>query len=239
MYYDYDYDYDRNVDCCDDIYIFDEKERLAAQYEMYRARRARKRAISRARALTRKIDNIVIMDTETTGLTHDDEIVEIAIISGHGETILHSIVKPTKRIPYDAVMIHGIDDKRVRHAPSWSDINDAVIKVLRGKTVAIYNADYDLRLIRQSAHAVGCSADWVDALDAVCIMRLYAQYAANWSDYHGAWRWHKLADAAKRCGHNADRQHSALADAISAMHVLRGMARGAMPAPDHDENIPF
>jgi len=46
--------------------------------------------------------DFVILDTETTGLYDDDEIVSIAIINSDGQTLLNQLVKPVRPIPADA-----------------------------------------------------------------------------------------------------------------------------------------
>lgn len=41
----------------------------------------------------------LIIDTETTGLDNNAEVIEIAIINMHGDVLLNSLVKPTCSIP--------------------------------------------------------------------------------------------------------------------------------------------
>lgn len=53
----------------------------------------------------------VILDTETTGLGFDDEIVEISIIDCAGYVLLNTLVKPSKSIPeaagFEAVRVNA------------------------------------------------------------------------------------------------------------------------------------
>jgi DNA polymerase-3 subunit epsilon len=50
----------------------------------------------------------VVLDTETTGLGHDAEIIEIAIICAFsGKTFINTLVKPRNPIPPSATAIHG------------------------------------------------------------------------------------------------------------------------------------
>ena len=51
--------------------------------------------------------NCAILDTETTGLYDDAEIVEISIIDENGGVLLDTLVKPLKPIPAEATAIHG------------------------------------------------------------------------------------------------------------------------------------
>lgn len=58
----------------------------------------RRSAVSWARwALVTR--NVVILDTETTGLGADAEVVELAVLSPRGEVLFDSLVRPRKPIP--------------------------------------------------------------------------------------------------------------------------------------------
>ena len=91
----------------------------------------------------------VILDTETTGLDHDAEIVEICILRNDGLVLLDTLVKPLNPIPAQATAIHGITNKDVENAPYYHEIHNQVIDILNQYTCYIYNSDYDTRLIKQ------------------------------------------------------------------------------------------
>ncbi|ECI8050226.1 hypothetical protein E4470_21395 [Salmonella enterica subsp. enterica] len=55
----------------------------------------------------------LIIDTETTGLDNNAEIIEIAIINMHGDVLLNSLVKPTCSIPTAVTKINNITDEMV------------------------------------------------------------------------------------------------------------------------------
>lgn len=84
-----------------------------------------------------------MLDTETTGIEYDSEIVDIAIIDLDKNLIFASLVKPICPIPEEATMIHGITNEMVADAPSWLEVWAQVQKLLSGKTLLIYNADFD------------------------------------------------------------------------------------------------
>ena len=68
--------------------------------------RDRLRAIAEAaRVLEREL---VVFDTETTGLDGGAEIVEISCVNGRGEVLLDTLVRPASPIPADATAVHGI-----------------------------------------------------------------------------------------------------------------------------------
>jgi len=109
----------------------------------------RERVMDWARDLLMRSD-WVILDTETTGTFEFDEIVQVAILSSDGKTLLNMLVRPTQPIPLDATAIHGITNDDVRDAPLFPEVYEKIQEIIQGKTLVIYNAQFDVRLIRQS-----------------------------------------------------------------------------------------
>jgi DNA polymerase III subunit epsilon len=158
---------------------------------------SRAAAIHQARAQLAR--QPIYLDTETTGLGDGDQIVEICILDDEGKILIDSLVRPTGGIPSDVVRIHGITTEMVRDKPPWSEIWPAARAALDGRSVAIYNADFDLRMMRQSHRRYGL--EWNVAEDAFfCLMKLYAQFYGEWSSRYGGYRWHSLEAAALQCG---------------------------------------
>ncbi|PWF54484.1 3'-5' exonuclease [[Kluyvera] intestini] len=174
-------------------------------------------------------DGRLFIDTETTGLGDDAEIVEICIIDSHGFILLNTLVKPTKPIPDEAIAIHGITNEMVAFAPAWTDICGAVEELFRRFGFVIYNADYDIRLIRQTYALYGQASDaapWMLAAHSVCAMKLYAEYRGEPGKYHG-YKWHKLVDAAAYEGVVVEGQaHRALADCKMTLGIVKALALG-------------
>lgn len=169
--------------------------------------------------------NCNILDTETTGLDDQAEIVEISIIDQLGNVVFDSLVKPQKPIPAEATAIHGITNDMVATAPSWADIHDDVCRIVSGKPLVIYNADYDIRLMAQTAALYGLQP--VTATAGVhCAMLAYAEFYGDWNDYKGSYRWQRLTAAAAQQWVVTDGQaHHALADVMMTLGVLQAMAR--------------
>jgi DNA polymerase III epsilon subunit-like protein len=93
----------------------------------------------------------LFLDTETTGLDEDAQIIEIAILDRHGNPLIDTLVRPTVEIPADAMAIHGITNEMVANAPAWPEIHSQVGAVLHGREVIAYNAAFDVRLLEQDA----------------------------------------------------------------------------------------
>ncbi|MGN5124121.1 3'-5' exonuclease [Aeromonas sp. 30P] len=169
--------------------------------------------------------NCQILDTETTGLDDQAEIIEISIIDQFGGVVFDSLVKPQKPIPAEATAIHGITNDMVATAPSWADIHDEVCRIVSCKPLVIYNADYEMRLMAQTAALYGLQPVTANA-GVHCAMLAYAEFYGDWNDYKGSYRWQRLTAAAAQQGVVTDGQaHRALADVMMTLGVLQAMAQ--------------
>jgi len=163
---------------------------------------------------------IVVLDTETTGIGYSAEIVEIGVIDARGEPLLSTLVRPQAGvIPAAVTRIHGISSADVRDAPSFADIYDALLGVTAGKRILAWNAPFDERMVRQSATLWG-RRERIDPFE--CAMRAYAQ--ARGLPGGRA----KLERAAIETGvlSAATQRHRAIDDALLTLQVLMRVAGG-------------
>lgn len=160
----------------------------------------------------------LILDTETTGMGPDDEVVQVAVVDIQGNVLLNTLVRPSRPISPEAASVHKITNADVANAPTGEQVCRRLAELLRGRLVCIYNADFDTRLLAQTAKAWGVS---LPNYRAECVMKLYAEFAGEWSQRHDAWRWHKLQVAAARCGLGPFKAHDALEDARMTARLLR------------------
>jgi DNA polymerase-3 subunit epsilon len=158
----------------------------------------------------------VFMDTETTGLGSQAEIVEICILEQDGNILLDTLVRPYRRIPPDVIQIHGITNDIVANAPGWVDVWPQVRTALAGRYIGVYNADFDIRMIEQSNRASGILWNPRD-YRFFCIMKLYAQFL-------GTTRWQTLDAAGRQCGLSLTNVHRAQADTRLAREVFAHIA---------------
>jgi DNA polymerase III subunit epsilon len=180
----------------------------------------RRAAIAKAQIELNK--KLAYLDTETTGLKDADQIVEICLIDNDGAVLIDSLVKPTVKIPPDAARIHGITDAMVSNAPTWPDLWPRLEPIFAERRLAIYNADYDVRLLQQSHRVHGL--DWDIPISQFCIMKLYAQYRGDWNARSGSYRWVSLDDARYQCQLDLPNAHRAKADTLLARAVLQYVA---------------
>jgi DNA polymerase III epsilon subunit-like protein len=164
----------------------------------------------------------IYLDTETTGLKDFDQIVEICLLEHDGTVAFQSLVKPTVKIPLDATRVHHVTDVMVSTAPTWPELWTQLEVILTTRRIAIYNAEYDLRLMKQSHVAHRLS--WATPISSFCIMKLYAQFRGDWNSRAGNYRWHSLDDARFQCGLDLPNAHRAEADTLLARAVLHYVA---------------
>ncbi|MDE9429649.1 3'-5' exonuclease [Xenorhabdus bovienii] len=167
-------------------------------------------------------EDIVILDTETTGLKSDDEIIEISIINADGNVLLDTLIKPQKKIPPDATRIHRITNEDVQHKPLWSDVYKKYREIVKGKTVVIYNKSYDTKIIRQTCKKYELPTP---RIKSECAMLLYAKYEGIINKRTGEYKWHKLTDAIYKNNIQVTGEaHRALTDARMTLELLKFMA---------------
>lgn len=164
-------------------------------------------------------EELVILDSETTGLGSYDEVCQVAMIDGAGNVLIdNTLIKPTIHIPREARQVHGINDEMVKDAPRFTEIWGEIYKHMEGRVLVIYNADFDTRILRQSAKAVS------DGLQIgfpfkrmTCAMNAYSEYVGDWNDYYGNFRWQRLPGG----------DHTALGDCRAVLELIKDMAADA------------
>lgn len=180
----------------------------------------------------------LFLDTETTGLR--GEVCELAVIDLQGQVLINQLIRPTKPIPQDVTEIHGITNEMVAESPTFRDLLPALDQLLRGRTVLVYNVEFDEGILWNSltAHEIPLLHGeqpfepwWAHETDPGrkgnwhCVMELYAAFYGDWNNYHGNYRWQRLSHAAWQCGIQLPNQiHRAHADAEITRQILLHMA---------------
>jgi len=168
--------------------------------------------------------NALILDTETTGLDNRAEILQIGIVSLEGEPLFNSYVRPTKAIRwYDAMRVHGIAWSDVKDAPTISELAGDLQQLLEGRLVAIYNADFDTRMLWQSIKTAGAHNhyEWLKDDNWTCVMQAYAEYWGERNSRYGDYRWQSLINACRQQGIKVIDAHDALGDALLTAKLIR------------------
>ncbi|MFF8414923.1 exonuclease domain-containing protein [Streptomyces omiyaensis] len=200
------------------------QERAAAAREAEReARRRRVLELREWAAASLADEDLVVLDTETTGLDAEACVVELAVISGSGDVLVDTLVNPGRPIPAAASEIHGITDEAVAGAPSFGQVLVGLTAALDGRRCLIWNAPYDegvlrwelTRHYRAAGHEdpAASAAAWLDGMTLEDAMVPYSDWYGDWNDYFGNYQWQPLGGG-----------HRALGDVRAVLDRLREMA---------------
>lgn len=181
-----------------------------------------------------QVGNFVILDTETTGLGNQAEIVQVALIDHEGNELVNSLIYPTVEIEPEAEAIHGISLESILSAPTFPGVFMDIWREVGKKDLVVYNAEFDLRLIRQSLrpydlHVAFPTSDrrqcriFLGGGSIHCAMLPYSAWCGEWNSYHGNYRWQKLPGG----------DHSALGDCRATLELIKRMAADwSEPTPE-------
>lgn len=118
-------------------------------------------------------DDFVILDTETTGLTDEDVVIQIGVIDLRGTVLLDTLVYSERESDPVSLKIHSISAADVKKAPMFCDVYKKLCSVTDGKVVLMYNADFDSKLLMQTACVNGVD---LKPMASICVMEIYTDY---------------------------------------------------------------
>ena len=90
--------------------------------------------------------DVLVIDTETTGLDRRSEVLEVAVIDTTGRVLLDTVSLPQGRIPRDASDVHGLTRARLRTmgARPWPAVHAELALLLEdASSVIAWNAEFD------------------------------------------------------------------------------------------------
>ncbi len=164
----------------------------------------------------------VYLDTETTGLEKQDEIVEISVLDFDGTVLFQSYVRPVNPLTPAATRIHGITNTMVANAPTWPALWPQIRGVLFSRQVAAYNAPFDLRMMQQSHSRY--KIPWRETFEWIDVLILFSNYRGIWDPLRKSMKYFSLTDAGKYFNISLPNAHRASADALLTRAVLHCMA---------------
>tara|TARA_B100000575_G_C23075036_1_gene619239 strand:- start:314 stop:1012 length:699 start_codon:yes stop_codon:yes gene_type:complete len=104
----------------------------------------------------------LILDTETTGLSfEDDKIIEIGIVELKDNVLtqnyFHEYINPEKNISLSAQKIHGISNDFLINKPKFSNIAQKFLDFVKDDIIIIHNAEFDTNFINKELLDCGFS----------------------------------------------------------------------------------
>lgn len=167
--------------------------------------------------------NPIFLDTETTGTGHDDVIIEVGIVDMEGKVLYDRLVNPGRHIPEESSAVNEITDEMVKDAMNWKDQWPEIKSILLNHVIGIYNADFDMRLLRQTNNANKLSWE-LKSDQAFCMMKLFSAYYGEWNTRQNGFKSHKLEFAGKVCNIELPNTHHAVDDAKLTAALLKHIA---------------
>lgn len=161
-----------------------------------------------------------VLDTETTGLDDDAQILELAIIDHDGNVLHDARYKPSVPISDGAYRVHGIGELDLFDKPRIAEDVEVLKTIMLEKPLVIFNRQYDTGLLYQSLEAFGVDTGFIENIKSRCAMMLSAKAYGATNRYGSI----SLHNAAIKAGVINPAAHNALGDCITTLAVLRHIA---------------
>ena len=173
---------------------------------------------------------MLVIDTETTGLGSGDVILEIAAVrysdAEDPSVIFQSLIRPPAHITAwpEAQAIHGISPAMLQDAPSWIEVWPRLQELFADRQLASYNWEFEKRIIQatnRSWEINDQSEPRFGIEPGICLMKTFC----SWKDGDSG-KWWKLVDAATLLGIPQEGlAHRAAADALMAARLVQAMKK--------------
>ena len=161
-------------------------------------------------------DDVLILDTETTDLSQQGEVVEVAVTNTRGGVLFNELIRPIGEIGVSATRIHGIPNAMVAVRPTYGQLHDRLMQVLgAASAVCAWNAPFDRRLLVQSASRYGLELPNIRWRD------LLSDHRSMFPNYVS----HRLVEVARSQGVAKGQDHRALGDCRITLAVIRVQAQ--------------
>lgn len=168
------------------------------------------------------MDNYIVLDTETTGLSSDyDEILQLSIIDNNGNTLYNQYFKPQHCSEWEqAQAINGISPEMVKNCPT---IDTELLKIqaifASVRKIVGYNIFFDLDFL------LAGGVDIAEDTEIVDVMRDFAEIYGEWNDYYADYKWQKLTTCANYYGYDwgDDTAHDSLSDCRATLFCYKAM----------------
>ena len=104
----------------------------------------------------------LILDTETTGLSfEDDRIIEIGIVELKDNILtqncFHEYINPERDISLSAQKVHGITNDFLKDKPKFRNIAQKFLDFVKNDIIIIHNAEFDTNFINKELQNCGLS----------------------------------------------------------------------------------
>ena len=166
-------------------------------------------------------DDVVVLDTETTGLDFKDcELIEVAAARLRGNEVVDTFdmfVKPERPIPSEVVQITGITNEMVADAPCALEVCTRLRDFAEGAPIIAHNSAFDRHFMEKGMGGQSVGGPWIDSLE---LSRIVLPCLSS----------HKLHDLSRAFGLHAS-THRAIDDVIATCGLWRILLVAASDLP--------
>lgn len=122
----------------------------------------------------------IVLDTETTGLEHNDghRIIEIGCVEVLERSItgnnFHKYLQPDRHIDEGAIAVHGISNEFLADKPRFPEVMTDFIDYIDGAELVIHNAAFDVGFLNAELRLAGHHKrieDHCQVLDTLALAR--------------------------------------------------------------------
>ena len=160
------------------------------------------------------IDNFVVIDTETTGMAADDEVIELAVVDMDGTVLYDSTFCPVTVVNRYASAVNHLTNDCLCDSPKFADEWGKIKTLIGNRKILAHNAKFDKRIIKQTLEEYNMDSTIVDSLfaayyDSVSIVKKYLDLPS-----------YSLENIAHSLGIIRVESHRAADDCIMTLEVL-------------------
>lgn len=162
-------------------------------------------------------EKIISIDTETTGFSDRDELLQLSIVGTSGEVLYDSYVRPTVLTEWpEAEAVNGISPDLVIDAPTTEQVAAEVAPIFENAEILVgYNTPFDAGFVE---HCLNIQLGHLRQED---VMWMFADHMAGLGDRR---RRHKLIDCAAFFGFEwPGNAHNSRNDALATMFCYKAM----------------
>ena len=119
----------------------------------------------------------IVLDTETTGISvaEGHRIVEIGCIELENliptKNKFHFYLNPERKVSEKAFQIHGYSDEFLSKQKKFKEIKEDFLKFIKGKTLIIHNAEFDLAHLNNEILLMGKNEISNEVIDTLVLAR--------------------------------------------------------------------
>lgn len=171
--------------------------------------------------------DVVIVDTETTGLEDDARIIELSVLGLDGNVLYSSLFNPETELSETVTKITGLTDADLADKPKFAEEIGKIDDILYGKTIIGWNIDFDVK--RLTYEYACCGMFFVN--NCIDVMPVYVEGMGLKKNRFKRFA-RKLVYAKMDLGIGDSQDHRSLADCRDTLEVMKKFVELQDPKPE-------